>query len=194
MATKKLERAVTKANSKIVAAEKAAPAVKKISKLNTKNMRSILGDSAEEIQQLLETNDSDSATMLLQKRLLQSLTDMIPMTEHAIRKSKGTRNVYQFNSLVTSLREILIDIQSTKDRGALGDALVEKIIRPSFLDIGMLLVQEDARVTADAKDLLDPKAFKEFKRIKAESLQRTAEFIQKQYLQVKDQSIAFLQR
>ena len=189
MATKKLSNSLVATSKVVVPAPK-----KRISKLNTKNMRSILGDSAEEIQQLLESNDSDSATMLLQKRLLQSLTDVIPMAEHAIRKSKGARGVYQFNSLVTSLRELLIDVQSTRDRGALGDALVDKIIRPAFLDIGMMLVQEDARVTADVKDSLDPQTFRELKRIKSESLQRVAEMIQKQYSTVKEQSIAFLQR
>ena len=162
--------------------------------LENKDFKSILGDHAEEIQQLLEAGNSDSATMQMQKRLLQSLADLIPLAENNIRNSDGVKGVYQFNALVQSLRELLIDVQSTRDRGALGDALVEKIIRPSFLDIGMQLVQEDARVSATMKAELDPEMYKRYRRFKEESLSRLADFIQKQYGTVKDESIKFLQR
>ena len=71
---------------------------KTISKLKTKGMRSIIGDSAEEIQQLLEVNANESAVSLMQKRLLQTLVDVLPYAEHAVRHSKGIRGVYQLNS------------------------------------------------------------------------------------------------
>ena len=172
----------------------APTAKRRISKIADLDLSSILGDSSEEIQQLLEMNNSDSATMLMQKRLLQSLVDLIPLAENAIRASNGSKGVYQFNSLVTSLREILIDVQSTKDRGALGDALVEKIIRPAFLDLGMTLIQEDALVGSAVQDALKPADWKVVKEAREKSLQRLAVYLQKQYGQVKESSIQFLQR
>lgn len=179
---------------KSVALSITTDASKRISKLKTKGMRSIIGDSAEEIQQLLEVDRNESATSLIQKRLLQSIVDLLPYAEHNVRATKGQRGVYQLNSMITSLREILIDIQSTRDKGALGDALVERVIRPAFLDIGMTLVQESERTNADLKDQVSPEVYREIKRTHKESLDRVAETIKRKYEEAKAQSIQFLQQ
>jgi hypothetical protein len=187
----KLPKKLTKSTA-LALVEKPEP--KKISKLNTKGMRSILGDSAEEIQQLLEINNTDSATTLMQKRMMQTVVDLIPYAEHAVRKSKGARGVYQINSLLTSLRELMLDVQATKDKGSIGDAMVEKVIRPAFLDIGMKLVLEDERVLKEIKDDLDPASYKAVRDVHRESLKRLAASIQEQYAHAKTQAIAFLQQ
>ena len=199
MATKKIEPEVKKRRrTELVEVPKrkrevAVEEPKRISKLNTKGMRSIIGDSAEDIQQMLERNNNDGAVSLIQKRLLQGVVDVLPYAEHAIRNTKGHRGVYQFNSLITSLRELMIDLQSTRDKGALGAALVEKIVRPAFLDIGMALVQEDARLDNEIKDLVDAKTYKLIKAAKKESLERLAATIQSKYGEAKSQSVSFLQ-
>ena len=169
-------------------------APKRVSKLNTKGMRSILGDSAEDIQQMLEANNNDSAVSLMQKRMLQTVVDLIPYAEHAVRKSKGARGVYQINSLITSLRELMIDMQSTRDKGAIGDTLIERIIRPLFLDIGMFLVTENEKVLKDVKEELGADAYKLVKAIHQRSLERTAQSIQAKYAEAKQGTIAFLQQ
>lgn len=170
------------------------PAKQRISKLKTTGMRSIIGDSVDSINQLLEKNDSDSATALLQKRLIQGVLDMIPYAEHNIRKTKGQRGVYQMNSLITSLRELMIDVQSTKDKGQLGDMMVEKVIRPAFLDIGMLVVLEDERMLKEIKELVDINTFKQIRVVHQEGLKRMANTIQEKYAESKQGAIAFMQR
>lgn len=193
VATKPKRRVVEEEDDEVV--NLPVPATRrKISKLKTKGMRSILGDSAEDIQQLLEVGEQDGATTLLYKRMLQSLVDLVPYAEHNVRKSKGARGVYQINSLMSSIRELLIDVQSNQDRGALGDSLVERVIRPVFLDIGMQIVQEYATVLGEAKDRMSPEDYKAFRTSQSESRGRIAAFIQGQYSKVKDESIAFLQR
>jgi len=165
----------------------------RISKLNTKGMRSIVGDSAEQIQQLLEQNQNESAVSLMQKRLLQSLVDVLPYAEHAIRKTKGTRGVYQLNSLITSVRELMIDLQSTKDKGALGDAMVEKVIRPLFLDLGMMIVQEEQALASAIKDHVPPEVFKQVRAEQRASTVRVAQGINKAYEQAKQGAVSFMQ-
>lgn len=193
MATKRLktELVLPKKLKKQEVALLTAP--KKISKLNTKGMRSIIGDSAEEIQQLLESNHNDSATTLMQKRMLQTVVDLLPYAEHNVRQTKGARGVYQINSLLTSLRELMIDMQSTRDKGAMGAEMVERVIRPAFLDIGMMLVQEDARLDSEIKDVLGLENFKKIRLARKESLNRVAETIQAKYNEAKGQAINFLQ-
>lgn len=199
MATKKLHQAapalpVKKKKKPGKELALAVPEKKRISKLNTKGMRSIIGDSVEEIQQMLEANNNESATSLMQKRLMQGVLDMLPYAEHSIRKTQGARGVYQFNSLITSLRELMIDMQSTRDKGAIGDTLVEKIVRPAFLDIGMNLVLEDERMLKDIKEEVDIATYRKIREIHQESLGRTAKLIQEKYAEAKQQAIAFLQQ
>ena len=170
---------------------------KRLSKINSKDkegMTSILGDAAEEIQQMLERNNNDSAISLMQKRMLQTIVDLIPYAESNVRESKGARGVYQINSLITSLRELMIDMQSTRDKGAIGDAMVEKVIRPAFLDIGMNVVLEDERILKELRDSLPLEEYRKAKAIHQESLTRTAKFIQDKYGEAKLQAISFLQQ
>lgn len=188
---KKLPTKISKEHALVIANK---PEKQRISKLNTKGMRSIIGDSAEEIQQLLESNNNESASTLMQKRLLQSLVDIIPYAEHSIRKTKGARGVYQLNSLITSIRELMIDMQATRDKGAIGDTMVEKIIRPAFLDIGMELVLEDEKMLKSIKDEVSSDVYKSIKSIHQDSLRRLAATIQNKYAEAKHQAISFLQQ
>jgi hypothetical protein len=170
------------------------PATQRISKLNPSKLKSILGDSAEQINQLLESDANESAQALLLKRLAQATLDMLPYAEHAIRKTKGARGVYQYNSLITSIRELVIDMQSSRDKGALGDALIEKILRPVFMDVAMILVKEDQIVANAVKSVTTVEASKHIEQAKQASLVRISEFIQKKYEDVKRDTVSFLQQ
>ena len=167
---------------------------KRVSKLNTKGMRSILGDAAEDIQQMLESNNNESAVSLMQKRMMQTVVDLIPYAEHAVRKSKGARGVYQINSLITSLRELMIDMQSTRDKGAIGDSLIEKVIRPVFLDIGMELILEDEKMLKSIKEIVPFEDYKSIRTIHQDSLARVAKAVQLKYSEAKQGAISFLQQ
>jgi hypothetical protein len=170
-------------------------AVRKISKLrNTNKMRSILGDEAENIHQLVEVGDTDNATSLIYKRILQVLVDLLPYAEHNVRVTKGQRGVYQVNSLIQSVRELMVDLQSAQDRGAMGEMLVEKIVRPIFLDIGMSLVRELAEVKNAAESLMTPENFNRFKPEMTSAKERIGAAINNGYESARDQTRQFLQR
>jgi len=169
-------------------------AIRKISKLKTKGMRSILGDDAETIHQMVEVGDTDNATSLIYKRILQVLVDLLPYAEHAVRATKGQRGVYQVNSLIQSVRELMVDLQQAQDRGAMGEMLVERVVRPIFLDIGMSLVKELAEVKSAAKDLMTEDAFKRFLPEISSAKDRVGQTINTGYEQARDQTRQFLQR
>ncbi len=173
----------------------ALPKAKRISKLKlADNLTSILGDDAESLQQLLETGDSDSALTLLNKRLIQTSVDLIAEVESGIRESKGRYGVHSFNGLVQSIRELMIDLQATKDRGAMGITLVDNVLRPAFLDIGMAIMQEYASVANEVKDLMSPDVYKQFRQSQLDSRNRLAALMQTQYLKIRDETVQFLQR
>lgn len=168
--------------------------VRRISKLNPKGMRSIIGDSAEDIQQLLESGDNDSAVAMIYKKMLQATVDLLPHAEHAVRKSKGARGVYQVNSLVSSIRELLVDIQSAQDRGLLGEMLVEKILRPAFMDIGMMVAREYAQLADDSKQYMTVEDHSKWRADLKESRGRVADKIMTEYKSVQESTRDYLQR
>ena len=190
---KKAEDAEVSSAVAVIKQQVVASNKKRISKLNTRGMRSIIGDSAEDIQQLLEVGSNESAITLMQKRMLQAVIDMLPFAEHTIRNTKGQRGVYQFNSLITSMRELMIDMQSTRDKGSLGAEMVERVIRPAFMDIAMVLVQEETRFATDLKEKLSANDAATVRALHRDLIQRLAEGIKEKYTEAKESAISFMQ-
>lgn len=167
---------------------------KRISKNGKAKLRSIFGERSEKIQQLLEVNDTDTAVALIYKRALQSLVDLIPYAEHAVRKSKGARGVYQINSLVSSMRELMVDIQSAQDRGMIGHQLVENVLKGSYRTIAEEVLKEYSTLASDAKIGMTDKEFGRFQTALRESRTRLANSMTINFREVKDQTIQYLQR
>lgn len=168
------------------------PSVRQISKLDKDKNKSILGDSVEEIHQLLERSANESAISLTQRKLLQVVLDAIPMAENTIRETNGMRGVYQLNSLITSVRELMIDMQATQDKAAIAEMLIEKILRPIWLDIAMLLVQEDAQVTNVITANCSPEQALRINKARSESMRTISGSLQRKYEDAKEQTRAHL--
>lgn len=166
----------------------------KLSKLQKDDLHSILGDSAEEIQALFEESDGDNAKNLLFKRLLQTLVDLVPYAEDNIRKSKGQRGVYQFNTLITSIRELLIDIQSSQDRGRMGELIFERIIAPELINLGTAVILRLDILRTGAKNKMSKEAFMLFENELAKCQDSIAEEINGMARTVRQNAIDFLQR
>lgn len=191
MKTKKLELDVSP-KRKLVIPDPDDP--KKLSKTRKKNVKSIFGDSSEKILQLLETNDTDSAISLIYKKALSSVVDVLPYAEHNIRKSKGVRGVYQLNALISSMRELLTDMQSAQDRGLLGQSLMDSVIRPAFSDMAQDIVVEYSAIGADAKQGMTEKEWSRFRVALKDSRTNLANKFTAHYRRLNDETISYLQR
>lgn len=162
---------------------------------NLANLRTIFGDDAEQMVELLESGaDDDSTVSKLNKRLIQSSINLIAQVEKGIHESNGRYGVHSYVGLVQTIRELVIDLQSTKDRGALGVAITENILRPAFLDMAMQVMTEYAKVAHDAKELVDDEQYVQFRESQLDSRERIATFLQEQYGKIRDETVKFLQR
>ena len=161
---------------------------------NVAALKSIFGEDAQQMVDLLESGDDDNALARVNKRLIQSSINLIAQIEKGIHESNGRYGVHGYTGLVQTIRELMIDLQSTKDRGALGHTLAENILRPAFLDMAMSVMTEYATVAADAKDLMDDKTYDKFKITQKESRDRIAAFLQDQYMKMRDETISYLER
>ena len=166
----------------------------KIDDIKPSQLKSLLEQDATRINELLEVGDSDNAITLTYKRLAQSCVDAIPLLENNIRISKGARGTYQFNTMVTTLRELLVDLQAISARGQIGVTVVDKVIRPFILDLGMQIVQELKVIEEEARSYMSPSDHEKFRAQVVRSRDRIADFVNKGFVDVKRQAQDLLQR
>jgi hypothetical protein len=160
----------------------------RISRLKSGSLNSILGDDAENIQQLLEVGDSDSAASVIQKRALQTCIDLVAEVENGIRESKGRYGVHSFNNLMMTIRELVTDMQQTRDRGAIGVTISESVLRPMMRDLAMLVMNETMTIMAAAKGSMSVDEFKDFRKEVDDSRARIGAAMQQAYTESRDRS------
>lgn len=183
---KKASTALTVVEAKpIVGAKKT-----KLGKTDMKRIKTLFGDRSEDVLELIENNNKDGAITLLYKQLLGMVVDLMPIAEGVVREAKGYKGIYQLNQMISSCREIMADIQATQDRGMLGHTIVEKYVRPAFLDIAKQMVENDYQLQSEL--MLSCRTTQEKQKV-ANSFSVTRKelgrFIQDQYMNLKEEII-----
>lgn len=155
-------------------------------------VRTKFGDKAEIVIQQLEEQDTDGAVSLLTRSLLQMLVDLLPVAENNVRETKGTKGIYQLNQMVSSVREMLTDLQSLRDKGLLGHRIVERTVRPAFMDIGGQFAMAFVGLEASARTYMSPEDFHLYKQTLDGTKRSLAQYMEAQYAEIRDQVIASL--
>jgi hypothetical protein len=156
--------------------------------------QNVMGAEAARLVQLLEEGDDDGANDLLQKRLIQSSINLIAQVEKGVIDTNGRYGVHSFNGLVMSIRELINDMQAQKDRGAIGQILVESVLRPAYMDIGMAIMQEFFKSGQECKNILRESDYNEVEKIQKASREQIAQHLRKAYETMRDGIINYLQR
>lgn len=126
-------------------------------------LRSHFGSKSDVIVNMLEYQDTDGAMTLLTRTLLQTLVSIVPLAEHNIRASKGAKGIYQLNQLTTSLREVMIDLHTMREKGQMGQRIVETSLRPAFKDIGVQIVLAFTTIESQARASMQTEDFRVFR-------------------------------
>ena len=178
---------VTETNSRKVALLAAAESSMAVEALNSR-----FGLQSQTIVDMIDMGNSDGASSLIVKALLQSLVEVLPMAEHNIRQSKTTKGIYGFNTIVSSIRELLGDLQSLRDRSSLGQSIVDKTVRPSYMDIAVQVVSAFTLIQDSAKSRMDPSDFKEFRSNLDGVKKGLSDYLMAQYKDVSEQVVKSL--
>lgn len=178
----------------LVLSGKSTIPIDQISKLDFEGMRSILGDEAENLQRMLVSGNVDGALPLITTRLIQSLVDLIAQSENGIRESKGRYGVHGLVSMISTLRELMIDVQASRDRGALGQQAVESVLRPFAQDVAMVIMHEYAALVDDMKGILSDDQNAKLREAQIASRTRAANKIMDGYSQASNRLVEFLER
>lgn len=126
-------------------------------------LRSIFKDKAGEILQMLDDGNQDGALTITMKTLMHTLLEVLPKIENAVHASGGTKGVYQLTQAISQVRELCADIQAFRDKANLGQQMVDRFVRPSFIDIGTQIMQAWVELEAQVQTTMTPKEFEDFK-------------------------------
>lgn len=157
-----------------------------------KVLRSRFGKKADAIIAMLDIGETDGAITTVQRTLLQTLVEVIPITEHAVRASNGRYGVYQFNQTISQIRELLNDLQATRDKGLLGQSIVDRCVRPAFLDIAGQLVLGLTNLNTAAAARMSPEDAREFRAQSEATKKQMADYLMAQYRAVSEAVVASL--
>lgn len=155
-------------------------------------LNSRFGTQADTIVEMISMGNADGASSLIIKALIQSVCEVLPMAEHYIRESKSTKGIYGFNTLVSTVRELLGDLQVLKDKATLGQSIVDRTIRPSYMDIAAQLVSSLTIVQESAKSRMSSSDYKEFRGTVEQSKKGMSDYMMAQYRDVSDQVVKSL--
>ena len=147
-------------NGKAVEAVRLLPGVRKSS---LRRLHTMFGQRSDDIIDLLELDNADGALAMISKTLLQTLVDVIPVVERNVRRTKGQRGVYQLNQVISQVREMCHDIQAYKDKSQMGSMRVERVIRPSYLDIAVQITAAFAELETGARARMKKDDFEDYK-------------------------------
>ena len=157
--------------------------------------KNILDESVESVYHLLEINDTDSATQLLYKRVIQSAYKMLAKIEASMEESTGTRGAYPFNAVATTLRDYITDLQASMDRGRLAEGIIDNILRPMFLEIASSVVLEISTIEKEAKLKMSESDFSDFHtNVARQCQQRIIDVMQRAYTKAKEDTNKAMQR
>ena len=124
--------------------------------------KSVFGDKADSIVEMLDVGNNDGALSVTIKTLLHTLINILPKVESYVLRTDGQKGVYQLSQLVSQMRDVCADIQAYRDKTNLGSTLVERYVRPSFLDIGVQIMQAWILLDGAARDRMTPEAYQEY--------------------------------
>ena len=156
--------------------------LKGIDKSALKSIESMFGQRSDSIIELLDVGNSDGALSLIMKTLLSTLVDTMPAVEGHVRRSGGQKGVYQLTQLSSQLRETCADIQAYRDRSNLGNKVVERYLRPAFLDIAVQITRTWIELEAGAASKMSKEDLTKYQEDYLIPMKRgIADYLMKQY-------------
>ncbi len=143
-------------------------------------VRGIFGDAADSILEMLDGNDTDSATILTTKAMLASAISLLPTLEEAVKESPGSRTVYPFTTLVDQIRSLISDVQAQQDARLVADSICANQVHPCFLSLAQFTVDSIYRLRSGLRDHITKEDRKDVGRMIDETARSIAMYMEEQ--------------
>lgn len=141
--------------------------------------------ASNQIQQLLENKENDSAILLAQRRMLQTTIDLIPIAERKYRETANERAAYALNTLMDRASILISDIIASEDRAQLTERIMTQVIEPSIKSHAQIAFMSMINAkTSLATEM--PKNAKKINQIMERSIREIAEHLQASFREMEN--------
>lgn len=147
--------------------------------------RSTFNRRMKSMQRRIDKGEIDNAIVLIQKQLLKTLVDVIPIAEISYRRYKNERASYALSGLISGARELIGDIQATKDSQQLIDRIVIGVMQPAFASIAQQIVSSTQHIYREIEDVIDHKKKDEVKQVLTGSAKDLGHYLNEQLVAVR---------
>ena len=190
------EGSVLRANANKNDSKIAKPSVLKqdVSSARVRGLVTLFGQRADKILSLLEDEQqTDGALTLIQRTLLQTMVDVLPVVERGVRRSRAKRGVYQLNQVVSQIRELMQDMQALKDKGQLGVSVSDRVIRPAYQDLAVQISLAFTEIENSAQSRMTSQSHRDYVSVVLLPIKRNlATYLMQQYGSVRDGVVSSL--
>jgi len=144
--------------------EGATPKIKlKKSTKVLKKAEAIISGFQQKNKQMQEDVDLNTEKVIpqIQRELLKSLLQLVPLAEREYKKHKRQGDAYAYNAIVSQIRETITDIQSTNDSQQLLDRILVNILQPQFLAIAQYIIDSQYQLSKSLRSKIKDEDRKE---------------------------------
>lgn len=149
------------------------------------NTASSFGRSVPAIRRHLAGRDYGSAAITAKGALLATLVELVPLAESAVRENRAQKGIYQFNSLVSQMREVLIDLEGDKDLDGLVLNIFNEGIDPKLRLLGQMLIQWNTGVKLNLRSIVPQDVYKECASMVDDQTQQLAMYVSQMAASIK---------
>lgn len=155
---------------------------------------SVIGRGQDQLHDMIEEGRWDEVQTVMYKRMAQSVSSLLPYLENEIRNTTGKKGAFNYNAMITTVRDLLGDIQQAQDRGRLGELLVDKLLRPAFMDVGMIFIKEHDLLQSRLRQSLSAEQMRVMQLWLDEAQVRFVDQIQDEFRKLHEKTKEFLER
>lgn len=136
------------------------------------------------IRQHLQNKDYQGASLTTKEALLATLIELVPLAESSLRQSGASKGIYQFNSLINQVRELLVDLDGERDLNNTVMSILEESVRPSFLMLAQMIIQFNNGLKRQFRAELSERDYKVVNALLDEQVRELAAYVQQIYAEV----------
>lgn len=115
---------------------------------------SSFGRYAHSVKNLINDQDLGTANKLINLALLQSLLDLIPIAEQKVRSSSADQGIYQYNALISQMRELMVDIQADRDLDTVVYSILHDGFESPFRTFTQMMIKFNTNLKRELKAIL----------------------------------------
>lgn len=149
-----------------------------------KERPSSFGYSIPNIRNHMNNKDYNSASMATKEALLTTLIELVPLAERSLRESGASKGIYQFNSLIGQVRELLVDLDGERDLANTMQGILDEAIRPVFMMLTQMVIMFSNSLKRQIRAELNENDCKVVYGLVDEQIKELGTYIQGMFLEV----------